>query len=806
MIRKFCLLNSVVLSSLGIVGCGIGPKNETNNNDVTVLKTPNLTLSALVTKDTIYSYKSKQAGKVSKGDIVYNDGGTLYRATKNGGLGSDLDDENQLIPYPGIPLIIDKKELTSDPIIDVSAVGVTGSANDEACPNLFSYNKAASAITINSKLITSLTLCKITVNASSIENNKSYTSSASFELVLNLTFAGYYNLSDKGALYIKKYSGIQGTDNENVILKVSQYLKDKANQDLNLDYNSRLITLDEMFTNFDAITAVQTLNSLSLANTNLNNLNAIINIPNLTAIDISGTKVDPKDLRLLARLPNLKSLSVRELDIKDITNITKYLPNLEKLDISGNTKIENLDYIKNLKNLKVLKARNIGLKSLKQLENLTQISTLDIAGNDFSTLKSDEVNILVNLYKLNALDISNSKFPDEVLNNYFNNLSASRLVSFIDRNNFNRNKIGDCEKINNFNLVLNIENLINLEYLDISGNSCQKSHGAYDGLISTKSLKNMISLKTLNISNTAVSDLNDIKNLNIQNLILNEPDSYGSFDPLKGIMMTANRCHEVLGQNQKACNTLGNGSEKTIEFRSAGLMKWQVPANVTSVRIVGCSGANGGAGGGGGGAAGAIFGGSWAGSSWGGNGGAGGAVNDSGAVVGTGGQGGRFCYDENGGTTCITTDNRHFDSWQNGGSGGNGGLGQVSSFGNQSFSNPSQYIARDPSLSCVGGVSGSGGGGGTNSHSSGAIGGPGGAGATPEYPYGWSTKIETYTVSVIPGQIIQIYVGAGGGAGSGGAGGSKQNGSYYNGSHVGGAGSGGSSGTDGFIKVFYESL
>ena len=91
-------------------------------------------------------------------------------------------------------IIIEKKEVTGDPKIDISATGVVGSANDEACPSIFSYNKAASVISINTKNITSLTICKVILNASSAEDNKVYTATTSFEIVLNLTFAGYYKL------------------------------------------------------------------------------------------------------------------------------------------------------------------------------------------------------------------------------------------------------------------------------------------------------------------------------------------------------------------------------------------------------------------------------------------------------------------------------------------------------------------------------------------------------------------------------------------------------------------------------------
>lgn len=809
MVKRSCFhvsITSVTILSL-FCGCGIDPKNDTNTKDVTVLKTPNLNMSASIPQDPIYSSpkqtvsnKNLAAIVNTNSDIVYSEGGALFTATKNGGLGADFDSENKLVPYTGIPIKIEKKELTGEPTINISATGVVGSANDEACPSIFSYNKAASVIAINTKNITALTICKVTINASSAEDNKVYTAATSFEVVLNLTFAGYYKLNDKGALYIKKYSGIQSSDVEDSILRVSQYLKDKSNQDLNLNYNPNLISADEKFTNFDAITAVQSLTSLYLVNTYLNNLNAIINLPNLVSLDISGTKVDPKDLRLLSKLSHLKKLSVRDMDIKDISIITKYLPNLEELDISENVKIENLDNIKNLKNLRVLKAKSIGLKSLKQLENLTQISTLDISGNDFSKIKNEEANILVNLYKLTALDISNAAFPDSVLNNYFGSLSASRLISFIDRNVFNRNSIGNC-KFNNFDVIDNIKNLVSLEFLDLSGNSCQIANGNYQGLTSASIFKYMKKLSTLNIANTAVSDLDGIKNLNIQNLILNEVNDKGLFTPENAILVTKNRCKEVLGQSQKACNSLADGSEKSIEFRTPGIQNWTVPANVTSVKIVGCSGANGGAGGGGGGAAGALFGGSWAGSSWGGNGGAGGSINDAGYTSGTSGKGGRWCTDDGCGTDSV-----HLDPWQHGQNGGAAGIGGISMFGSQSFSGASQFTARDSSSACIGGVSGSGGFGGSNTHISGTFGGPGGNGGTPADPYGWSSKIETYTISVVPGQTIQINVGAGGSGGGGGAGGSKQGGNYYNGYHAGSAGSGGSSGSDGFIKIYYESL
>ncbi len=254
MIKNYYLFILVLVTTKFIFGCGIEPKNDTNSKDITVLKTPKLNMSASIPLDPIYSSptqlklnKSINVNTESKSDVIYNERGNLFTATKNGGLGADFDDENKLAPYSGIPIKIEKNEITGDPTIEISASGVVGSANDEACPNLFSYNKAENVISINTKNITALTICKVTINASSAEDNKVYTASTSFEIVLNLTFAGYYRLNDKGALYIKKYSGIKSSDLDDSILRVSQYLKDKSNQDLNLNYNPDLIPLDEKF-------------------------------------------------------------------------------------------------------------------------------------------------------------------------------------------------------------------------------------------------------------------------------------------------------------------------------------------------------------------------------------------------------------------------------------------------------------------------------------------------------------------------------------------------------------------------------
>jgi Leucine-rich repeat (LRR) protein len=614
----------------------------------------------------------------------------------------------------------------------------------------------------------------------------------SFEVALNLTFSEYVKKSDPSTKYIKKYIGNEENDLNRVAYYLARYLKDKQNsQNLVLDFDETKFKKEDQFEFFDSITGAQSIKSLSVAKINLVNVNAIMKLENLEALDISGTKISETDLKLLSRLSKLKKLAVRDLDIKDLANITRYLPNLEELDISENKRIVNISTLKDMENLRVLKVSNIGLTSLEPIELLTQLNSLDLSKNDLSNMDKSQYTILANLYNLAHLNTSFTKISDEFLNNYFDVTSAQRLLTFINRNHFNRLQIGNCQ-YNNFEEISNLEKLVNLEYLDIYGNSCQVQKSVFKGLLTTTPFKYMYNLKTLNIANNIISDLNGIKLLDLGKLVLNELNTKDSvYLKETGIHVTREACVNILGLYQRACSTLSSGKFVTIKF-AAGHNEWTVPSNVFKVRLLGASGANGGSGGGGSGAANSCHAGNWGCYTRGGNGGNGGKAN--GLLIINNGQQGK-AKDHGGG----------YHTEPSGTNGKDGEVGGVTNFKNITFSQAAEYIKDGfypRNRIRKGGTEGKGGEarkGNFGDRSEVISGGAGGAGIN-----GWNSLVEVYESDVIPGEKIKFLVGKGGIGGRKGVAGITPGSERLRWSNNGLDGTDGTDGEHGFLEITYE--
>lgn len=290
-----------------VVGCGIDKKNKQSKKNIEmpaeVLKNPELSLKAAAPRDIVY---------VSK-NIANNQQSNLFLAEKDGGLGADLDQDNKLIPYSGIPVEIEAKDLVGKPKVSVVAAAATAARNDEKCSQLFTYNESLKLIQVQTDKITGLSICNVTVSAAS-EEDKVYADSASFEIAVNLPFSEYMKKSDNSAKYIQKYLGISDRNLDKSIDITAKHLKDKKNkQSLVLDFDDNKVTKEDQLEFLDAITGAQSIKSLSLAKTNLINLNAVAKLENLESLDISDTKVSESDFKLLSKLSKLKKLAVRDL-------------------------------------------------------------------------------------------------------------------------------------------------------------------------------------------------------------------------------------------------------------------------------------------------------------------------------------------------------------------------------------------------------------------------------------------------------------------------------------------------------------
>jgi Leucine-rich repeat (LRR) protein len=790
MINKYKLVSLPIL----FLFCGCSSqdgkkKDSSNSGDSNVVVSPSLGVSAVVPNDLLYKRNSSSALNTNSNIILTeNNSNNLYRALGNGGLEAALDSDNDLIEYQGIPINIQKKDLNTGDSLNISI----DSRGDIDCDKIFNYDNSASLIKIDPTYINNLKSCDINIKAVGFSNGKILKDSKTISVSLNPTMAYYAAKNDPVYSFISKFTSLKDLN------LMAKWLS-KPEQSTNLKLDPKIIT--DKIVNLNALTGAKNIKSLDLSYTDLNDIRALMYMPNLEKVNLTGTKINSNDLNVLSNLKNLKSITLSNVNINDLKIISKNFPDIEELDISNNKNVKNISEISKLKNLKTLKASNIGITSLKEIGNLIQINNIDLSNNDLSMVDENDIQNLINLTSINVLNLSNTKIKDSILNKYFDSISNQNLLTKLTiRNNYNRNVVGGCEKVNIIDNIQNIAKLTNLTYLDLHGNGCNDTSVSQKGLTGSLYFANMEKLQYLDISNTPIKDLSKLTYSYLKNLkTLILVDEQGN-----GISLSKDQCAYYLGNGERGaeCNKLVDGVSKSLIYDAPSDYKWKVPANVWSVKVTGCSGANGGAGGGGGGAAGARWGGNWTGSSFGGNGGASGGANGNGGVGGGAGSAGQFCYQSGDEWGCRPMDANHIDSWQHGHNGGSGGIGGASKFADQIFSLANTNTSSDSSVSCLGGASGSGGEGGRNiwTNNPSDFGGAGGNGGTPN-SNGWNSKIETYTIKVTPNQIVNLSVGAGGGGGVGGSGGARQNGNYGNTRPEGLAGSSGTSGTNGFLKI-----
>jgi Leucine-rich repeat (LRR) protein len=591
-----------MLASVSLSSCGMKKTNDTNidRQDVPIAPAASITLRA--PEGIVYAHNITQISKAS--NSAPNSNTSLYTAIGDGGLGVDFDSKNALIPFSGI--VIEKNFAHVDK--GSQQFSITTSGDKECSDGLFSLNQDNSVVLIDKSKIDHLIVCtvKVQVSAFSQATRASVNDEKGVDIVLNPTLAMYAAKNDPVFKYLQDYSSLQD------IGLIAKWLKDRNAQapGLNLKYDKKIIKNNVKLNDLNALTGAQSILSINVSNNaNLHDLRALLYLQNLQKVNISNTKVESKDIASLGAVSTLRSLDISGVDLKNVKAVTDNLKNLEELNISGNKDIENLEDIQNLKHLRVLKAANIGLLNLQKLGGLTQITELDISGNDLSGMSSDETQELVNLYNLNSLSVSETHISDEILNSYFDSVSSrNTLKKFVDANHFDRdNDVSEevCKsQVNIFDDIQNIRKVKSLEYIDLHGNGCNVHDGFKQiGITGTEYFSSMRDLKYLDISDTPVRDLSGIshvKSLKTLHLFHHPVDDERGFVDEGGISMSADACLNYLGKHNplaSECDALGDGQEEFQEFIQSGSYDFTVPENVFKIHVKGCSAGDGGQGG-----------------------------------------------------------------------------------------------------------------------------------------------------------------------------------------------------------------
>lgn len=126
------------------------------------------------------------------------------------------------------------------------------------------------------------------------------------------------------------------------------------------------------------------LDSINISNKQIENLNPLVEFPDLRVLQFSNTQVH--DLLPLRNLSSLSTLQCSRNPIKDLKPIQQLL-NLKYLNCE-NTVIHDLSPLKKLSQLKILKCSGTRIKNLKPLSELSQLEFLDCSNTAIRSLNA----------------------------------------------------------------------------------------------------------------------------------------------------------------------------------------------------------------------------------------------------------------------------------------------------------------------------------------------------------------------------------------------------------------------------------
>ena len=210
------------------------------------------------------------------------------------------------------------------------------------------------------------------------------------------------------------------------------------------------------------------LKSLTIHDLDLGTLTDLSSLAKLETLDLSGCTFPAEDLAILANLPSLKNLNLSNCSLSTIAAL-EGAPVLTNLNLSGNT-LRNLEVLSNMGTLTELNLEHNAVTGLKALQSLNNLETLDIAFNAVTDLTP-----LSACVKLQWLDAGNNQLTQA------NGVEALPLLSYLslDYNALTDVSIlSSCTELTNLSIANNqignissLSSLVKLDILDFSYNS-----------------------------------------------------------------------------------------------------------------------------------------------------------------------------------------------------------------------------------------------------------------------------------------------------------------------------------------------
>lgn len=271
---------------------------------------------------------------------------------------------------------------------------------------------------------------------------------------------------------------------------------------------------------FTDLTYLPNLTSLEISGTKIDSLSFLSSLLKLDSLNLSGSTFPVEDLPFIATLPALKQLSLADCSLSTIDPLENAW-SLTELDLSNNT-IRNLDVLKTIPNLKKLNLQHNAVNSLEVVGSLDELEVLNVAFNSVSSLKP-----LENCTNLTQLVADN---------NYLTDLSGVKRLSKLELLSVDFNQISEVSDLidnqalknvsvasNNITEIWVMSELVNLEILDFSGNHVeelpewskdrplQTIDGSYNALTNIDSLGNLQSLTHVYMDYNLITNIDELE-------------------------------------------------------------------------------------------------------------------------------------------------------------------------------------------------------------------------------------------------------------------------------------------------------
>ncbi|XP_059639187.1 putative disease resistance protein At4g19050 [Cornus florida] len=304
-----------------------------------------------------------------------------------------------------------------------------------------------------------------------------------------------------------------------VLLDVSGATSLKYIKDQNFSINNKLQTLNLSQTKISKLPLLQKhgeLCHLSLSGCeSLTRLPSIASLVCLQTLDLSGAKkflefqrmeksISLKILDLSetaveslpSKIINLRHLFLRRCSKLKVLSCTGALKYLEVLDVSGTCTLEKIEFVEHLSSLQILNLSETKITTLPSIVNLCKLRVLYLSR--CSALKELQDKSFDHFLRIQKLDLSGTKI---------------KILPSLSKCSNLRHLL--LEKCTNLEELPQLESLLKLEKLNLSGISLLRKDGA-------KFLEHMRGLRILDLSETSLlEELPSMSNLeNLQQLIL----------------------------------------------------------------------------------------------------------------------------------------------------------------------------------------------------------------------------------------------------------------------------------------------